>query len=253
MCGRFVLAISGEAIAASMEAAPLLPAFVEALAAWQERFNIAPSTQIPVVTSAGATGPTGGDREPAATRAISFMRWGLVPFWAKEASIGARMTNARSDSLAEKPAFRDAWRRRRCLVPATAFYEWHQPEEGGAKQPYAIASAHGEVLALAGIWERWRDPAAEGVELLTVAIITTDANELMRPIHHRMPVIIEPAHRDRWLGAAAPPEDLLRPSDPGLLRAWRVSTLVNSVRNDRPECVASVGDGEEPGKITRNA
>lgn len=227
MCGRFALAITGEAIAASMGAAPLLPAFVEALAAWRGRFNIAPTAQVPVVT-AKAEGP----------REISFMRWGLVPFWAKDPGIGAALNNARSDSLAQKPAFRDGWKKRRCLIPASAFYEWHVPVEG-PKQPYAVASAHGEVLALAGVWERWRDPnaGADAAELLSFAVITTDANELMRPIHHRMPVIVSPANYDEWLRSAAPPAALLRSCDDGVLRAWRVATLVNNARHDSAECL----------------
>lgn len=227
MCGRFALAITGEAVAASMGAAPLLPAFVEALAAWQGRFNIAPTTTIPVVTAAADGG-----------REISFMRWGLVPFWAKAMNIGASLNNARSDSIASKPAFREAWKRRRCLVPATSFYEW-QVQESGTKQPYAIASAHGEVLAFAGIWERWRDPqgGSTAPELISVAIITTDANETMRPLHHRMPVIIAEPHRDEWLRATVPPVELLRPCDADVLRTWRVSSVVNNARNDRPECL----------------
>lgn len=241
MCGRFVLAISGEAIAASMDAAPLLPAFVEALAAWQGRFNITPASMIPVVRAAA------GDAKAGRGREIVFMRWGLVPFWAKEPSIGSRLTNARSDSLASKPAFREAWKRRRCLIPATAFYEWHTPSGGGAKEPYAIASAHGEVLSFGGIWERWRDPTdPHAAELLTVAIMTTDANGLMRPIHDRMPVLVPPEARDQWLDAGVVPSEALSPwltpAPEGVLRAWRVSSMVNNARNDRPGCLEPLRD-----------
>lgn len=274
MCGRFVLAISGEAIAASMQAAPLLPAFVEALAAWRPRWNIAPSSSIPVVRSA-----------PGGSRELLCMRWGLVPAWAADPSVGQRMTNARGESIAVKPAFREAWRRRRCLIPATAFYEW-QPQPGGArKQPYAFASSAGETLAFAGVWERWRqrgDPprskrqdrsappiepslfdgllgpaepaqptarslASAGlerpgedleVEILSVAIITTDANDCMRPVHDRMPVLIAPGDRDRWLHAAEPPTDLLVPAPSTTLRSWPVSTMVSDARVDVPACLA---------------
>ncbi|MBL9119630.1 MAG: SOS response-associated peptidase, partial [Phycisphaerae bacterium] len=138
-------------------------------------------------------------------------------------------------------AFREAWKSRRCLVPATAFYEWQVPADGSPKRPHAIASSSGELLALGGIWERWRDPA-DGTEVRTVAIVTTDANELMEPIHHRMPVIVPSEAWEQWLGAAVPPASLLRPYAADRMQAWRVSTVVNNARNDRPECLVPLGN-----------
>jgi putative SOS response-associated peptidase YedK len=247
MCGRFALVITGDAVAAAMDATPILPAFVEALAAWQGRYNIAPTSSIPIVTPMGDTAAraAGGTR-----RELMFARWGLVPFWAKDASIGAKLSNARSETVAVKPAFREAWKTRRCLIPATAFYEWQPPASemldgqsgaggrSGVKRPHAIASVTGEVLAFGGIWERWRDPTA-GQELLTVAILTTAANDVMRPIHDRMPVILPPDAWDRWL-ASAPPESLLVPCESSILRAWPVGTVVNNWRHDRAECLVPV-------------
>ncbi len=256
MCGRFVLAISGEAIAASMGAAPLLPAFVEALAAWQPRWNIAPSSVIPVVRAASE-----GRRE------LLLMRWGLVPAWASDATMGQRLTNARADSIAIKPAFRDAWRRRRCLIPATAWYEWQAQPDGGRKRPYAFASSSGEPLALAGIWEHWvrrerqRDaapvvtepslfdalpPHAERADadedaILSIAIITTEANACVGSVHDRMPVLIAPEDRDRWLHATDAPSDLLRPAPADHLRSWPVSLTVSDARIDAPACLAPLG------------
>ncbi|MBL9120510.1 MAG: SOS response-associated peptidase, partial [Phycisphaerae bacterium] len=167
MCGRFALTITGDAVAAAMHATPVLPAFVEALAAWQGRFNIAPTSVIPIVVGrsgqrpmavrevtraheADGAGPGERAGESGVAHELLFARWGLIPFWAKEASIGAKLSNARSDTIAEKPAFREAWKSRRCLVPATAFYEWQVPADGSPKRPHAIASSSGELLALGG-------------------------------------------------------------------------------------------------------
>lgn len=227
MCGRYALAANGDAIATAMRATPLLPE----IAAWRARFNIAPTQHAPVACH---------DRD--GVRRLSLMRWGLVPFWAKDASIGTRLINARSDSLAEKPAFREAWKRRRCLVPATAFYEWQAPQEGSSrtKRPFAVATRRsgddGAIFALGGLWERWRSP--EHDELVSFCVITVDANDLMRPLHHRMPLIVPESAWDRWLGDATPPSDLLAPFDAGAMRAWPVSTLVNNPRNDGPDLLA---------------
>lgn len=224
------MSVTGDAVAIALQAAPVLPAFVEALARWTGRFNIAPTSVVPVVVPRP---PVPG--AASAEREIMFARWGLLPSWAKDVSIGARLTNARGDTIAEKPAFRDAWRSRRCLVPVSAFYEWQQPVDGGAKRPHAFASASGEVLTLGGIWDRWRDPES-GAEVRSVAIVTTEANDLMAPVHDRMPVIVHERDRDRWLGAA-PPVDLVRPCPAGDLQMWRVATVVNNARNDVPACL----------------
>lgn len=178
-------------------------------------WNIAPTQEIGVI---GAK-ETGGLR-------FTRMRWGLVPSWAKAASGAARMINARSDTIARKPAFREALAKRRCVIPVSGFFEWQG--SGAAKTPWHITSANGEPLSLAGLWERWRAP--DGQWMRTAAIITTDANEALRPVHHRMPVILTRADVDAWLaeGDAA----LLKPCPDDWLARWPVSTRVNNVRND---------------------
>ena len=196
------------------------------------RYNIAPSQGILVVRAA----PDGVD----GAREAAVLRWGLVPSWAKDPDIGNRMINARAETVAEKPSFRAAFRRRRCLVPATGFYEWQAAN--GPKTPYNIGMADGGLFAMAGLWEHWTAPDGAAVE--TCAILTTEANELLRPIHARMPVIVAPGDFDLWLDPAlAMPEllePLLRPFDPAAMAAHPVSRHVNNVRNDDPACLESV-------------
>jgi putative SOS response-associated peptidase YedK len=229
MCGRYALAMNGEAIAAALQATPILPEIV----AWTERYNIAPTQLAPVAIA-----------NHDATRRLALMRWGLVPFWAKDPSIGARMVNARAESLAEKPAFRDAWQRRRCLVPATAFYEWETPGDPTqrTKRPYAIAptkAASGTPLfALGGVWDRWRSP--DKGDVLSFSIVTVSANELVGRVHDRMPVILPRDAWSRWLADGTAPGDLLVPASNDVMRLWPVSLLVNSPRNDGPDCLAPV-------------
>lgn len=233
MCGRYALALTSEAIAEAFSATPLLPD----IAAWSARFNIAPTTSAPVVLAASeASSPT---------RELALLRWGLIPFWAKDASIGGRLANARGETLAERPAFREAWRRRRCLIPATAFYEWQATagsgsgsSKGSPKQPFAIGMDDGSPLALGGIWERWRSP--DGTSLRTFAIVTVEPNSLMRPIHDRMPLIVPGEAWDNWLASDHPPVSLLRPFPSSALRAWPVSRLVNSPRNDSGACLEAI-------------
>jgi putative SOS response-associated peptidase YedK len=163
------------------------------------------------------------------------MRWGLVPFWAKDAAMGYSTINARAEEAAAKPAFREAVKRRRCLVPADAFYEW-QRLDAKTKQPYAIALRSGEPCALAGLWERWQP--REGAALETFTILTTGPNELLNPIHNRMPAILEPRDYPRWLDSgdpARPPMDLLRPFPAEKMVAWPVSSRVGNVRNNDPQ------------------
>ena len=163
------------------------------------------------------------------------MRWGLIPSWAREASIGSRMINARAETVAEKPSFRTALRRRRCLVPADGFYEWRRT--GAGKRPMRITMASGEPFAFAGLWDTWRDPQDEAVTSCT--IITTGANDLLRPIYDRMPVILQRDQEDLWLDHDVQEPDVLRkvliPYNPGAMKAYEVSTLVNSPTNDGPE------------------
>jgi len=187
-------------------------------------YNVAPQSVQPVVRLSRDS----GERE------IALLRWGLVPFWAKDAAIGYSTINARAEEAAAKPAFREAVRRRRCLVPADAFYEW-QRLGARTRQPYAIGLRTGEPYAMAGLWERWQP--REGAPLETFTILTTDPNELLIPIHNRMPVILEPRDYPRWLDSgdpARPPVDLLRPFPAEKMLAWPVSARVGNVRNDDP-------------------
>jgi len=209
MCGRFALHAHPQVIALQFGLAlpPEAPA----------RYNIAPTLPVLVVRAA------------AAAREAARVRWGLIPRWAKDAAIGAKLNNARAETVAEKPSFRDAFRRRRCLIPASGFYEWKR--EGALKQPYYVHPAQGELLAFAGLWESWAGP--EGV-VETCAIVTTDANAAMQPIHDRMPVIVAPADYARWLDCSATHgvSDLLKPCDPETIAIRRVSRAVNNARNE---------------------
>ena len=168
------------------------------------------------------------------------MRWGLIPFWAKNRSIGSRMINARAETVVDKPSFRDAFRRRRCLVLADGFYEWQRT--GSGKRPMRVALRSGEPFAFAGIWSMWKDP--EDNSIPTCAIITTSANELLRPIHHRMPVILPREMEGFWLDRSIQDPGALRsvltPYPDDAMEAYEVSTLVNSVANDAPELITHV-------------
>lgn len=190
------------------------------------RYNVAPTQSILTVV------------ENAGQRLLTSHRWGLVPFWAKDPSIGSKMINARAETVAVKPAFRTPFRRQRSIVPVSAFYEWQR--QGQVKIPHAITSRNGKPLALAALWSSWQDPTTQG-RLLTCAIITTTANELMSPLHDRMPVVLDESEWDRWLDPdedePAALERLLRPCPATWLRAYPVSRLVNDVRNDSRDLV----------------
>jgi putative SOS response-associated peptidase YedK len=172
---------------------------------------------------------------------MGLLRWGLIPPWAKDPAMGSRMINARAETVSQKPAFRGAFRRRRCLVPADGFFEWkREGAEGpskGLKTPYWIHLAGREPFVMAGLWEKWEP--GDTVPLYTFTILTTEAVPTIREIHPRMPVILPEGVRDRWLDPSAAPEDilpLLRPHGDDI-EAYPVSTLVNSPRNDLPECI----------------
>jgi putative SOS response-associated peptidase YedK len=174
-------------------------------------------------------------------RELTLMRWGLVPYWAKDAKVGFSSINAKAETLSTSPAFREAFQRRRCLVPADWFYEW-QKIDAKTKQPLAIALKDGALFALAGLWESWKDKAT-GLRLETYTIITTDPNELMEPLHNRMPVILAPQDYERWLAPVDPahlPVDLLRPYPANGMTAWKVSKAVGNVKNNDPSLIASV-------------
>lgn len=197
------------------------------------RYNIAP-TQDAAIVRGGNEG-----------RSLDFLRWGLVPSWAKDSSMAARMINARAETVSQKPSFREAFKKRRCLVPADGFYEWRG--EKGAKQPYRILSPDRGLFALAGLWERWQKGAGEPLETFT--IITTEANAKLAPVHHRMPVILGPADFERWLApdlAANEAQELLRPAPEGAVDFHAVSRHVNNARNDDPGCIEPLSEGEDP-------
>jgi putative SOS response-associated peptidase YedK len=165
------------------------------------------------------------------------MRWGLVPFWARDAKVGYSTINAQAETITISPTYREAFKHRRCLVPADAFYEWVKIDSK-TKQPFAIALKTGEPYAFAGLWEIWRDTEA-GTALRSFAIVTTDPNAVVQPLHNRMPVIVPERDYDRWLSteSARPPIDLLRPYDAGLMTACKVNTAVGNVKNDSPELI----------------
>lgn len=200
----------------------------------EPNYNIAPTQNVPVI------------RETADARELVPMRWGLIPFWAKDISIGNKMINARAESLFEKPAFKQAVTRRRCLIPADGFYEWKKV--GKAKQPYYIRAKEDTPLALAGMWDRWKNPD-DGQELQTCTIITTEANELVAPLHDRMPVIVDLADTDTWLNPEVKDLEhirpLLRPYDAKKMTFYPVSTRVNSSGYKGEECIVPlVEEGE---------
>jgi putative SOS response-associated peptidase YedK len=192
------------------------------------RYNIAPTQAVAIVRIAPDT----------SVRQWQMVRWGLVPSWAKDASIGNRMINARGETIADKPSFRTAFRRRRCLVPADGYFEWRK--SGSGKQPYYIRLDDDRPFAMAGLWENWLDPATNET-LQSCTLITTQANPLTQPIHDRMPVILNAADYELWLDPQLQDAErlgaLLRPFAGTELRADPVDTYVNSPRNDDPRCV----------------
>ncbi len=219
MCGRFTLRTPAHALAEAF-GVPERPNLAP-------RYNIAPTQAVAAVRRAD------GGRE------LVMLRWGLIPAWAKDAVIGNRMINARAETVADKPAFRAAFRHRRCLIAADGFYEWRKTG-GGAKQPYHIRLESGAPFAIAGLWERWRPPDGEAVESCT--LITTAANALLAPIHDRMPVIVGPEDYDAWLDPEPPSAGaltaLLRPYPADRMSAFAVSRVVNDPRNDTEACIA---------------
>jgi putative SOS response-associated peptidase YedK len=220
MCGRFTLTAPAQDVAEQF-GLPLFPSLAP-------RYNIAPTQPVAAVRA----------RTDFATRELVFLRWGLIPAWAPDPSMGARMLNARAETVADKPAYRSAFARRRCLIPADGFYEWRTL--AGKKHPVHFRRRDARPFAFAGLWERWEATSGEVIE--SCSILTTQANELVRPIHERMPVIVAPHHYDLWLGARPSGTDALR----ALLRPWPademtatpVSTHVNNPRHDDERCLA---------------
>jgi putative SOS response-associated peptidase YedK len=221
MCGRYELHTHPAALALAF-GLPFPPEI-------HPRYNIAPSQNVPVLRNNAE-----GQRE------LAQMRWGLVPRWAKDPSIGARMINARGETVASKSAFKTPFERHRCLLPADGFYEW-KVLPGGRKQPMRVAMKSGMPFALAGLSERWLSSAGEVVDSCT--IVTTEANSLLRPVHERMPVIVPASDYDRWLANnGEPPHDLIAAYPADLMLVHPVSTRVNAVRNDDARLIEPVAE-----------
>ena len=230
MCGRYALHSSPEVIALQfgLRAAP----------AWPPRYNIAPTQLAPIVRMAGKGG-----------REMAIARWGLIPSWAKDMAMGARMNNARAETVADKPAFRAAYRRRRCLVPADGWYEWKQ--EGGRKQPYYLQLREGGLAGLAALWEEWISPDGSPIE--SYAVVTTDASVDAAQVHERMPVIVAREQQSLWLeGEAKEAGSLLRPLEAGKLAFHRVDRRMSGARVDDAQCIEPVS-GEEPQSAVKSA
>ena len=217
MCGRFALTVDVEKIAKTFGVEPTLEI--------TRRYNIAPTQNVVSIMRNGATH-------------LAELRWGLIPSWAKDESIGSRMINARAESLTEKPSFKGLLRSKRCLIIADGFYEWRQ--DSGSKTPMYITMKDGEPFAFAGLWDSWKDP--DGQPLRTCTIITTEPNEVVASIHNRMPAILLPEARDAWLDTDIKDEHLLAhwltPYPAHAMMARAVSRLVNDPKNDSPELIA---------------
>lgn len=216
MCGRYVMTSPIEAMQQmfGFEERPNLP----------PRFNVAPSQEVPIVRR----------RKDGTGRELALVRWGLIPYWAKDSSIGYKLINARAESLASKSAFREAFRKRRCLIPSNGFYEWEK--QGNSRQPWLIRPKGGGLMAFAGLWEVWRDPAS-GQRVHSCTVVTGEPNALAARWHDRMPVILAPEDYERWLDPAADIEALLGPCPEAWLEAYPVSPRVSRPENDDPELI----------------
>jgi putative SOS response-associated peptidase YedK len=225
MCGRFTLGATAATLAAQFDLANV--------PIWTPRYNIAPTQEVLVVLQ----------HSPQANREARLHRRGLIPPWAKDSSIGNRMINARAETVATKPAFRWAFKERRCLLLADGLYEWQRQER--RKQPFYIRLRDGRPFALAGLWEHWE--GSEGMAIQSCTILTTTSNEVVGRVHDRMPVILSPTDYDRWLDPSiqepAVLQTLLRPYPADEMTAYPVSTLVNSPANDNPGCTEPLPQG----------
>jgi len=230
MCGRYTLHHTSKEIAARFDAQKVL-------FETPRRYNIAPTQPVAAITQ----------REDE--RVLDAFRWGLIPSWAKDPAIGNRLINARAETLAEKPAFKSALKRRRCLIPADGFYEWSTPEKAKSKEktPHYIRMKTGELFAFAGLWDEWKSP--DGEEVRSCTIITTTPNELITPLHHRMAVILKPEHESLWLDPTLDDADelaqLLKPYAADALEEYTVSTRVNTPAFDEESCLLPVEHIEE--------
>ena len=223
MCGRYRLSRRKQLVEEYFDAGSDEPD-------WTPRYNIAPTQPVPVIRQ--------NPQEPR--RELSLMRWGLIPSWAKDPSVAAQMINARSETAATKPAFRDPLTNRRCLIPADGFYEWLR--RGKAKQPYCFEVNDGELFAFAGLWDGWKDPIGQWIK--SCSILTTTPNAVTSSVHDRMPVILDRADYDLWLDPGmtnvAAISEMLKPFDATRMRCYPVSSRVNHVANDDADCSAPV-------------
>ncbi|HZH98690.1 MAG TPA: SOS response-associated peptidase [Fimbriimonadaceae bacterium] len=236
MCARFTLRLGAEAVKQlfELEETPELP----------ERFNIAPTQDVPAVLT---------DKE--GHRRMKMLRWGLVPYWAEDVSIGSRLINAKCETVDEKPAFRKAFAKRRCLIPTDGFYEWKEVQEGQPdlfgerpaktkirKQPYHITMKDGGLFAFAGIWEFWKGP--DGNDVLSCSILTCEPNELVSDLHDRMPLIVAPEDFDLWMDreiqTSGPLQPILRPFPAERMAITPVNPIVGNPNNEGPECIESM-------------
>lgn len=226
MCGRYVLKTSAEAIAKRF-LVHISGLMGEGL---RPRYNIAPATGVLAIW----------DDRDAGKRKADILNWGLVPGWTRDPNLSSCPINARSETAASKPSFRDALRYRRCIIPADGFYEWKR--SGGVSLPHYITVDQGSLFGMAGLWEIWQSP--DGSEIWSCCILTVPANDLMRPVHYRMPVILEPGDYDRWLAArtenSSAVADLLKPFPARRMESRRVSDQVNSVRNEGPGLIETL-------------
>jgi putative SOS response-associated peptidase YedK len=224
MCGRYRLSRRKQLVEEYFDAVS------DDAGDWTPRYNIAPTQPVPVIRQ--------NPKEPR--RELSWMRWGLIPSWAKDASVAAQMINARSETAATKPAFREPLSSRRCLIPADGFYEWKR--SGKMKQPYCFEVNDGELFAFAGLWDRWKDPSGQWIK--SCSILTTTPNAVTSTVHDRMPVILDRADYDLWLDPGmkdvAAASGLLKPYDARLMRCYPISTRVDHAANDDEECSTPV-------------
>jgi putative SOS response-associated peptidase YedK len=236
MCGRYRLSRRKQVVEEYFESAGEGVSEEE----WSARYNIAPTQPVATVRRAGAS------------RILGMMRWGLVPSWATDLSIGAQLINGRSETVLEKPAFRESFRARRCLIPADGFYEWNKT--GKVRQPFHFGMKDGSLFAFAGVWDRWKSVTGQVVE--SCSILTTTPNQLLADVHDRMPVILPRRHYESWLTAPGSETgrlaELLVPFDASLMKRYAVSSLVNKAQNEMPECAVEVAEEVEKPEAQRS-
>ncbi|MFC1607773.1 SOS response-associated peptidase [Candidatus Latescibacterota bacterium] len=222
MCGRFALPTPAKSLAEHFS--------TNAFPEYEPRYNIAPSQMVPAVIHENAE----------SGRSIRLFRWGLIPFWAKDTKIGYKLINARAETLSEKPSFKAAYTKRRCLIPTTGFYEWKK--DGKEKQPYYFHMRDNSLFGFAGLWERWK--GEQGLTIDSCTIITTTPNDLVGTFHNRMPVILDPADYDSWLNMVNTDteslQSLLIPFPADMMASYPVNMLVNSPKNEGPECIERI-------------